>query len=239
MSIHLLPSLLMDYNVALPNMKRTPIFLGIVILIFAGLAYIFAWSSLLTVKTISISGAPTSESESIILQKVDIKSGSQLARVEPRAIERRISAIAWVDKSTVSRDWIRGKVTIHLTPRTPMAFYNGKTLDKSGKVFELPGFAKTNLPEVTAANPQLGLAAIDLFRNLPSEIQSSVLSLAAKNESSFILSIERNGRKLQLLWGKNEMSELKLQVIDSLLALPENKKIRSIDVSAPHAPIVK
>ena len=68
---------------------------------------------------------------------------------------------------------------------------------------------------------------------------SSVLSLAAKNESSFILSIERNGRKLQLLWGKNEMSELKLQVIDSLLALPENKKIRSIDVSAPHAPIVK
>jgi hypothetical protein len=32
---------------------------------------------------------------------------------------------------------------------------------------------------------------------------------------------------------------LKAQVIDALLALPENKKVRRIDVSAPHAPIVK
>jgi hypothetical protein len=47
------------------------------------------------------------------------------------------------------------------------------------------------------------------------------------------------GREIRVLWGKNEKSELKIQVINSLIALEENKNIRRIDVSAPHAPIVK
>ena len=46
-------------------------------------------------------------------------------------------------------------------------------------------------------------------------------------------------RDLRVLWGKNEKSELKVEVIEALIALEENKNIRRIDVSAPHAPIVK
>jgi hypothetical protein len=41
------------------------------------------------------------------------------------------------------------------------------------------------------------------------------------------------------LWGANEETALKIEVISALLALEENKKVRRIDVSAPHAPIVK
>jgi hypothetical protein len=48
-----------------------------------------------------------------------------------------------------------------------------------------------------------------------------------------------DGRDLQIAWGKNEKTALKIDVINSLLALPENKNIRKIDISAPHAPIVK
>jgi uncharacterized protein YjaZ len=95
------------------------------------------------------------------------------------------------------------------------------------------------LPRVTAANTSLGLVAIDLFQNLPESMKSDVLSLSAYNESNFSLKIDRNQRQLQILWGANDQNELKLQVIDALLALPENKNIRRIDVSAPHAPIVK
>jgi hypothetical protein len=40
-------------------------------------------------------------------------------------------------------------------------------------------------------------------------------------------------------WGANEKSALKIEVINALIALEENKNIRRIDVSAPHAPIVK
>lgn len=229
----------MGCNVALPKLKRTPLYLGGAILIFVSLSYLFAWSSILIVKNVSIIGAPTSETESLVAKRVDIHAGIQLARVEPRAIERRISAISWVAKSSISRDWIHGRVTVKVTPRTPIAYYNGKTLDASGKVFSLPGATVSDLPEVTAASPQLGLAAIDLFKNLPSAMQGKVISLSAKNESNFLLTISHDDKQLQLLWGRNEKSELKLQVIDSLLALPENKNIKSIDVSAPHAPIVK
>jgi hypothetical protein len=46
-------------------------------------------------------------------------------------------------------------------------------------------------------------------------------------------------KRLKSAVGKNEKSSLKIQVIQALLALEENKNIRRIDVSAPHAPIVK
>jgi predicted AlkP superfamily phosphohydrolase/phosphomutase len=92
---------------------------------------------------------------------------------------------------------------------------------------------------VSASSPQLGLVAIDLFQSLPNSIKSDVLNLAAYNESNFSLRIFRQEREIQILWGANDQNELKAQVIDALLALPENKKVRRIDVSAPHAPIVK
>jgi hypothetical protein len=47
------------------------------------------------------------------------------------------------------------------------------------------------------------------------------------------------GRDLRIFWGANEKSALKMQVLRALLALPENEKIRRVDLSAPHAPIVK
>jgi hypothetical protein len=44
---------------------------------------------------------------------------------------------------------------------------------------------------------------------------------------------------MQIIWGDGEDTSLKLKVITALLDLPENKSIRLIDVTAPHAPIVK
>ena len=46
-------------------------------------------------------------------------------------------------------------------------------------------------------------------------------------------------KTLELFGRKNEKSELKIQVIKALTALQENRNIHRIDVSAPHAPIVK
>jgi hypothetical protein len=46
-------------------------------------------------------------------------------------------------------------------------------------------------------------------------------------------------RILEVKWGINSENELKTRVYQAILALPENNKITKIDVSAPHAPIVK
>jgi hypothetical protein len=40
-------------------------------------------------------------------------------------------------------------------------------------------------------------------------------------------------------WGANIENPLKVQVFQELLDRPENKRIKRVDLSAPHAPIVK
>ncbi len=219
--------------------RSIPIAATTLIALFAGLAYLLAWSSIFTVSAVAINGAPTDASRKTISEVVNLNVGDKLARVEPRAISRRISDIEWVEDAQISRNWITGQVTVEITPRTPTAFFNDKVLDASGKVFSLPGFEGGELPRVAASTPELGLVAIDLFQALPTSIKSNVLNLAAYNESNFSLRVLRQDRELQILWGANDQNELKAEVINALLALPENKKIRRIDVSAPHAPIVK
>jgi hypothetical protein len=56
---------------------------------------------------------------------------------------------------------------------------------------------------------------------------------------AFVLITENNGKKLEIRWGTDSENELKLKVYKALIALPENAEIKRVDVSAPHAPIVK
>jgi cell division septal protein FtsQ len=207
--------------------------------LFAGLVYLFAWSSIFSVTSIAITGAPTTETENVIVQIADVAPGQKLARVEPRAISHRIAQLTWIKKVDISRNWINGKVAIAITPRTPTAYFNGSTIDASGTIFTLPGFSGVDLPHVSAPTPSLGLAAISLFQDLPGDFRSHVNSLSAHNDSNFAMQVSLDGKDIRVMWGKNEKSALKIQVINALLALEENKNLRRIDVSAPHAPIVK
>ena len=221
------------------KIAKIPLAGAVAIALFAGLVYLFAWSPIFSVSAITVTGAPTPETQKAILAIAGISEKEKLARVEPRAIARRITHLTWVKKVEISRNWINGKVAVVVTPRTPTAYFNGATIDASGAIFTLPGFTGKDLPRVSAPTPQLGLAAISLFRGLPYNFRSQVLSLSAHNDSHFAMQIVMDGRELRILWGKNEKSELKIQVIKALTTLEENKKIRRIDISAPHAPIVK
>ena len=165
--------------------------------------------------------------------------GQKLARVEPQAIEKRLLHLKWIESAQVSRNWLDGEVEIVVKPRTPTAIFNGSTIDASGTIFTLPGITTADLPRVSANRPALGLAAIRVFQGLPRDFQRRVVSLTARNSANFALFFDVDGRNVQILWGANEETALKIEVIGALLALEENKKVRRIDVSAPHAPIVK
>lgn len=235
----MLPSSPRDCTVVLRKISRVSLGAAIAALIFGGLIYLFAWSSVFSVSWVSVSGTPTADSKREISQLVDIPVGEKLARVEPRAISSRIRSIDWVKSVDISRHWLSGHVEIKIIPRIPSAYFNGSTIDASGKVFQLPGFSGGNLPTVSAAHPKIGLAAIALFQSLPDPFKSEVTSLSARDTSDFVLQITVGGQDLHIDWGKNEKTALKIQVINALIALPENKNIHRIDISAPHAPIVK
>jgi len=207
--------------------------------IFSALVYLFAWSSIFSVSHISITGAPTSDSKETVMQILDIAPGEKMARVEPHVIATRIESIDWVKSVEISRHWLSGHVEIVLTPRVPTAYFKGETIDATGKSFALPGFSRGTLPIVIASKPKIGLAAAALFENLPPAFKSDVVTISAHDTSNYLLHMNIDGRDLRISWGKNEETTLKIEVIKGLLALPENKNIRRIDVSAPHAPIVK
>ena len=235
----MLRSSLKGCNVALRNFSKAPLVGAFIAALFAGLVYLFAWSSIFAVSTVAITGAPTAETEKSISQIANVSTGQKLARVEPRAIAHRITHLKWIESVDISRNWINGEVEIVVTPRTPSAYFNGATMDASGTIFTLPGFEGADLPRVSAPTPELGLSAIELFQSLPEDFKFKVISLSAHNDSNIAMQIALNEREIRVLWGANEKSALKIEVINALVALEENKNIRRIDVSAPHAPIVK
>jgi len=223
---------------------RALVAVAVVVLIFGGGSYVLGWSNLLTVRSIEIVGAPTSESEITVKRSLNLEIGEKLARVDPRSISTRLSANSWIQSSQVSRNWLSGKVEISVAPRVPVALYTAPgqpqvALDASGKTFNPPAELPKKLPSVSATSVASGLAAIKVFTELPKEFSDGIDRLSAARPTNLLIYGVFSGRDLRIIWGDGLDTDLKIKVINALLEQPENKSIRMIDVTAPHAPIVK
>jgi cell division septal protein FtsQ len=218
--------------------------LVIVVVIVSALAYLLGWSSILSVKSVEISGAPTAAIQVEIEKKSQIKIGQQLARVNPQSVARKIEKSPWVKDAAISRDWLSGLVRIEVSPRQPLAFFNsdqipGQTIDEEGQLFTLPGYTNPDLALISAKSPESALKANELFTQLPENFRAQITSMTATSSNTFTLNSIIGGRELRIRWGDSQDIALKISVINKLLKLPENKRINLIDVVAPYAPIVK
>ena len=218
--------------------------LVITVVIVLALAYLLGWSSFFSVKSVEISGAPTPAVQVEIVKKSQIAVGQQLARVNPQSAARKIEKSPWIKDAKISRDWLSGVVRIEVTPREPLAFFNsdqvpGQTIDEDGQLFSLPGYTNPDLALISAKSPESALKANELFTQLPENFRAQITSMLATSSNTFTLNSVINGRELRIRWGDNQDMALKISVINKLLKLPENKRIKLIDVVAPYAPIVK
>lgn len=209
------------------------------ILVIAGLTYLLGWSNVLTIKAISYSGAPTKSSEAVVKNLTNLEVGGRLARIETRKISGRLQTLPWIESADVSRNWLSGKILITVMPRIPIATFNGELMDASGTRFELPGGFKSKLPSVFASDTKSGLAAIKLFTKLPTEFSTRTSAFTATSPENMYFKIAEGKRVLMVIWGSNKEVELKLKVYKALVALPENSKIKKIDLTEPRSPIVK
>lgn len=194
--------------------------------------YVLGYSSLFTVSSIEIIG-----SKSAINSGVSI--GQKLARVEPRAVAAKFERLDWVESADVSRNWINGKVTIQLIQRTPIAIFNNRVIDSTGKSFQLRSEPSQPLIQIQAGDLQAAVSAVEFFTSLPEDLKSTLTVVKVRSTGAFVLEVNNSGKNLEIRWGTNTDNELKLKVYKALLALPENSAIKRVDVSAPHAPIVK
>ena len=218
--------------------------LVITVVTVLALAYLLGWSSFFNVKSVEISGAPTPAVQVEIEKKSQIAVGQQLARVNPQSAARKIEKSPWIKDAKISRDWLSGVVRIEVTPREPLAFFNsdqvpGQTIDEDGQLFSLPGYTNPDLALISAKSPESALKANELFTQLPENFRAQITSMLATSSNTFTLNSVINGRELRIRWGDNQDMALKISVINKLLKLPENKRIKLIDVVAPYAPIVK
>jgi cell division septal protein FtsQ len=210
--------------------RRLALLISAVVLAVA--TYVLGWSSLLTVSSIQINGSDTQISTGII-------KGQKLARVEPRVVAARFEKLDWVASAQVSRNWINGKVTIDLTERTPVAIYNNTVIDATGKSFVLRGPASSPLVQIQAVDLAAATKAVTFFMTLPSDLKEALTVVKVRSTGALVLVVNNAGKNLEIRWGTDAENELKLMVYKALIALPENAAIKRIDVSAPHAPIVK
>ena len=216
----------------------------IAVVLLSALAYLLGWSSVFSVKSVEVSGAPTAAVQVEIEKKSQIEVGQKLARVNPQSVARKIEKLPWIKEVTISRNWLSGIVAIEIKPREPLALFNsdqvpGQTIDADGQLFSLPGFTNSNLPLISAKSPESALEANELFTQLPENFRSQITSMMATSTNTFTLNSIMDGREIRIRWGDSQDMALKISVINELLQLPENKGIKVIDVVAPHAPIVK
>lgn len=212
-------------------MKRKLIAL-LAVAVLAGATYVLGYSTLFTVSSVEVMGSNKPIT-------TGITKGEKLARVEPRAISAKIEMLDWVESADVSRNWINGKVVISLTPRTPIAIYKNQVIDSSGSSFVPQGEPPQGLIEIHAASIEDAVKAVAFFTELPEELNSTLTVVKVRATGALVLLLENNGKKVEVRWGIDSDNELKTKVYKALIALPENADIKRVDVSAPHAPIVK
>jgi len=219
--------------------RKHRLFTVFAILLTAALAYLLGWSNVLTAKEISYSGAPTKNSEASVKNLANLEVGQRLARIETRKIAARLQTLPWVDTADISRNWTSGKVVVAVRARIPIATFNGALMDATGKRFELPGGYDAKLPSVFARDTESGLAAIKLFTKLPTEFSTRTSAFTATSPKNINFKITEGNRSLIVVWGSDVEIGLKLKVYKALVALPENAKIKRIDLTEPRSPIVK
>lgn len=193
-----------------------------------------------------------------------VKIGQPLARVDRREIASRLRELLWVDNVELDRKIITGEVLIKVVPRSPIARLvstNSNNVESVGFMskdldfFYLPRQAvqqaiatgETNWGDIPELNFSGEIASStnaeredirELIRTLSTQ-GYGIRGITVKSPTEFSSSIMRDTRKLDIYWGSVKELPLKIEVMERLLDLKENKRVKSINLSNPVAPIVK
>ena len=107
--------------------------------------------------------------------------------------------------------------------------------DKNGVTFIEVTRAPQGVP-VIAGDRRFISDAMQIYDALPKKIRQRVARIDLPSKASITLEL-RGG--LKILWGSVGDQEAKLTVLDALLAAPENKRARFVDIATPLTPTVR
>jgi cell division protein FtsQ len=235
------------------KLRRLFIFL-LAITLISGSSYLLGWSSVFTVSKITVEGT---SSRAEIFRKlssdsIELAVGSKLARIETRAIKRSIGMLEWIDEVNVSRDWFDKSINISVREKKAVAkaitTKNGLiNFDVSGEIFKPISASQQSIQErlplvITEGNDSAQLASVaSLLAQMPTQMADLILnlkSISVANSGYIQMETKVNELPLRIDWGLVSDIDLKIEVLNALLKLPENKRIKRVDLSQPELPIV-
>lgn len=224
------------------------------ITLISGSSYLLGWSSVFTVSKITIEGT---NSRAEIFRKlssdsIELAVGSKLARIETRAINRSIAMLEWIDEVNVSRDWFDKSINVSVREKKAVAkaitSKNGLiNFDVSGEIFKPISASQKSIQErlplvITEGNDSAQLASVaSLLAQMPTQMADLILnlkSISVANSGYIQMETKVNELPLRIDWGLVSDIDLKIEVLNALLKLPENKRIKRVDLSQPELPIV-
>ena len=224
------------------------------ITLISGSSYLLGWSSVFTVSKITVEGT---SSRAEIFRKlssdsIELAVGSKLARIETRAIKRSIGMLEWIDEVNVSRDWFDKSINVSVREKKAVAkaiiTKNGLiNFDVSGEIFKPISASQQSIQErlplvITEGNDSAQLASVaSLLAQMPTQMADLILnlkSISVANSGYIQMETKVNELPLRIDWGLVSDIDLKIEVLNALLKLPENKRIKRVDLSQPELPIV-
>jgi len=224
------------------------------ITLISGSSYLLGWSSVFTVSKITVEGT---SSRAEIFRKlssdsIELAVGSKLARIETRAIKRSIGMLEWIDEVNISRDWFDKSINVSVREKKAVAkaitTKNGLiNFDVSGEIFKPISASQQSIQErlplvITEGNDSAQLASVaSLLAQMPTQMADLILnlkSISVANSGYIQMETKVNELPLRIDWGLVSDIDLKIEVLNALLKLPENKRIKRVDLSQPELPIV-
>ena len=206
---------------------------ALVVLAVAAGVYVVAFSPVLAVSRVTISGTDVATEEDVA-QAAAVAPGTPLVRVDVAGAADRVAGLPPVAEVSITRQW-PDEVRIDVTERKPrLAIESGTGFliaDAAGVVFDTARSMPKGLVRVIA-DPDDQQTLVDagvVFSALSGKTADKVTVIVAPGRDSLSLRLRGGAR---VFWGSAEQSELKSQVLDVLL-----KQEGSVyDVSAPAYP---
>lgn len=231
------------------------------ILILALATYVLGWSQVFTVEKIIIDSKDKKIVKEV-LAKINqspavVEIGQPLARVDRREIATRVREMLWVENIKLDRRLLSGELHIAVIARDPIGRLIPKDstnvesigfMDRDLENFYLPAEAVaralasgewSDMPEISIQNDSKGLRS-DVAQ-LIETLQGNALQVErvqAKDQLSISTKLVKEGRRLDISWGSVKDIELKIEIMNRLLELKENKSVKNINLSNPISPIV-
>ena len=216
---------------------RPFLYAALVLLLVGGGTWLVFFSSVVTVRDVSVQGNRTVTSVRV-RAVARTPMGRQLARVDLGAIRARVETIPAVKSVSVSRSWPH-TVAISITERTPVAVVdrgNGlQAVDEDGVLFGSYPRQPAELP-LLQTPPDVKSDALAEAAHVVGALRPDIRALVDRVEVETVdrIRLHLSGGRT-VMWGSAEQSDEKAAVLAVLLKQPAQE----IDVSVPGRPTTR